>query len=195
MKRFILNCLISGSLGGIVSHVVASICGRQETGRSELPMHAVSHIAYDDRPESHEGFRPQDAVIGTALHHGACLFWATFFEALFGKEAERSTSAALAGGATIATAAYITDYYIVSDRFKPGFEAYLSDRSLFLVYTGLAIGLAAGARLRGLRDHEIEGREGLRGLRDHEIEDRDESEERWKAERGPDAVIAPEARG
>lgn len=178
MKRFILNCLISGTAGGIVSHAVASLCGRRETGRSELPMHAVSHIAYDDRPDSHDGFDPRDAVIGTALHHGACLFWAPFFEALFGRDAERSTPAALAGGATIAAAAYITDYHIVSDRFKPGFEAYLSKRSMFLVYAGLAVGFAAAARLRGLRNHQIE--------------DHDEREESGKAERGPDPVVTPE---
>lgn len=180
MKRFILNALISGTLGGIVSHAVASLCSRRETGHSELPMHAVSHIYHDDDPEAHEGLKPVDAVVGTALHHGASIFWAMFFEALFGKDAERSTSAALAGGATIAAAAYVTDYHIVSDRYKPGFEAYLSDRSLFLVYAGLALGLAAGARLRGLRNHQVE--------------DRDESEERWEAERGPDAVVPPELR-
>ena len=192
LGRFVVNALISGTVGGIVSHAVASILGGRETGHSELPMHAVAHIWDGDTPESHEGFKPRDAVIGTALHHGACFFWSTFFEALFGKDAERSTPAALAGGATIAAAAYITDYHIVSDRFKPGFEAYLSDRSLFLVYAGLAVGLAAGARLRGLRDDGIEAaasRSG--GLRDHEIEDHDEREESGKAERGPDSVIAP----
>ena len=173
MKRFVLNCLISGTLGGIASHVAASLCGRRETGRSELPMHAVSHIAYDDAPESHEGFKPHDAVIGTALHHGACLFWATFFEALFGKDAEQSTGSALAGGATIAAAAYVTDYHIVSDRFKPGFEAYLSDRSLFLVYAGLAVGLAAGARLRGMRNRGDAPGARPRGLRDDQLAGRE----------------------
>ena len=180
MKRYLLNCLISGTLGGLASHAVASLCSRAERGRSELPMHAVSHIYYDDDPESHEGLKPSDAAIGTALHHGASIFWATFFEALFGKDAEKSTPAALAGGATIAAAAYITDYHIVSDRYKPGFEAYLSDRSLFLVYASLALGLAAGARLRGLRNHQVE--------------DGDEGEERWETERGPDAVVTPEER-
>ena len=194
VQRFIVNTIISGTLGGIASHVVASLCGRAERGRSELPMHAVSHIWYDDEPESHEGFRPADAAIGTALHHGACFFWASFFEAIFGKNAERSTPAALAGGASIAAAAYVTDYHIVPERFNPGFEAYLSDRSLFLVYAGLALGFAAGARLRGLRNHEADGGEDLRGLRHHEVEDRDEREESGKAQRGPDAVIAPEPR-
>jgi hypothetical protein len=180
MKRFILNCLISGTAGGLLSHLAASVCARRETGRSELPMHAVSHIAWNDAPESHKGRTLHNAAIGSALHHGACIFWASFFEPLFGKRAERSTSTALVGGATIATAAYITDYHIVSDRFKPGFEAYLSNRSLLIVYASLAVGLAAGARLRGLCNHQVE--------------DRDEREERRKAERGPDVVITPEER-
>ncbi|HEX2828925.1 MAG TPA: hypothetical protein VHP37_21425 [Burkholderiales bacterium] len=180
MKRYLLNCLVSGTLGGIASHVVASLFSRHEHRRSELPMHAVSHIYYDDEPASHEGDEPIDAAIGSVLHHGASIFWAAFFEALFGRDAEKSTSAALAGGATIAAAAYITDYHIVSDRYKPGFEAVLSDRALFLVYAALGAGLAAGARLRGLRNHQVE--------------DGDEREERGKAERGPDAVVAPEER-
>jgi hypothetical protein len=143
-------------------------------------MHAVSHIAWGDSPESHQGRKTRNYIVGTALHHGACFFWSPFFEALFGHRAERSTSAALVGGATIATVAYITDYHVVSDRFKPGFEAHLSNRSMFFVYAGLALGLAAGARLRGLRHHQVE--------------DRDEGEERWKAERGPDVVVTPEKR-
>jgi hypothetical protein len=178
VNRFILNCLISGAAGGVVSHLVASFCSQRENRRSELPMHAVSHIAWGDSPESHRGRKTHNYLLGTALHHGACFFWSPFFEALFGRRAEKSTSAALAGGAAIATAAYNTDYHVVPERFSPGFEAHLSDRAFFLVYAGLAVGLAAGARLRGLCNHQVE--------------DRDEREERREAERGPDVVVAPE---
>jgi hypothetical protein len=143
-------------------------------------MHAVSHIAWDDSAESHQGQTAQDYIVGSALHHGACFFWSPFFEVLFGRRAEKSTCAALAGGATIATCAYVTDYHIVSERFKPGFEAHLSNRSLFFVYAALAAGFAVGARLRGLRNHQIE--------------DHDEREESREAERGPDLVKAPEPR-
>ena len=179
MKRFIVNCLISGAAGGLASHIAASICGRREAGRSELPMHAVSHIAWNDDPASHKGRTTSNYLVGSGLHHGASVFWATFFEGLFGKRAEKSTSAAVAGGAAIAAAAYITDYHIVSERYKPGFEAYLSDRSLFFVYASLALGLAAAARLRGLRHHQVK--------------DRDESKERRKAQGSPDPVESPVA--
>lgn len=178
MKRYLMDCLLSGLAGGIASHVAVAALSRLETGRADLGMHPVSHIAWGDAPESHQGHTAHNWAIGAALHHGACFFWATFFEGLFGKRAERSTAAALTGGATIAAAAYVTDYHVVPPRFKPGFEAHLSNRSLFLVYASLALGLAAGARLRGLYRHQIK--------------DRDERDERRNAECGPDAVVTPE---
>lgn len=141
-------------------------------------MHAVSHIAWDDPPEAHKGRTLHNYIIGSTLHHGASMFWAVFFEALFGRRAERSSAAALAGGAAISAAAYVTDYHLVSDRFKPGFEAYLSGRSLFAVYGALALGLAAGARLRGLYDHQIK--------------DGDEGHESRHAQSRPDMVVTPE---
>ena len=162
----------------MVSHAVVAARSRAETGRSDRAMHAVSHIAWGDAPETHRGDTPHNWAIGAALHHGASVFWAGFFEALFGRRAERSTAAALTGGATIAAAAYVTDYHVVPKRFTPGFEAHLSNRSLLLVYAGLAVGLAAAARLRGLYRHQVENR--------------DERDERRYPQRRPDAVITPE---
>ena len=178
MKRFVVDCLISGLAGGVLSHAAVALRSRAEQGRTDVAMHSVSHIAWGDAPEDHRGDAPHNWAIGTALHHGACVFWATFFEGLFGRQAERSTGAALVGGATIAAAAYVTDYHVVSERFKPGFDAHLSNRSLFLVYASLAIGLAAGARLRGLYRHQVENR--------------DERDERRNPERRPHAVVTPE---
>ncbi|HYC49196.1 MAG TPA: hypothetical protein VED01_27275 [Burkholderiales bacterium] len=178
MKRFALNCLASGLAGGLLSHLVSSVRSRAEHGRGGLPMHAVSHIAWNDDPKSHRGVHAHNWAIGTALHHGASVFWAAFFEAFYGRDAERSTASALVGGATVAAAAYVTDYHLVSDRFKPGFEAHLSNRSLVAIYAALAIGLAAGARLRGLYRHQIKNR--------------DERHERRNAQRSPRTVVAPE---
>ena len=178
MKRFILNCLVTGLASGIASHLAAAAASRVERGRSDLAMHAVSHIAWNDDPQSHQGQHAHNWWIGAALHHGASVFWATFYEAFYGRDAERSTASALVGGATIAAAAYITDYHVVSDRFKPGFEAHVSNRGMFAIYAALAIGLAAGARLRGLYRHQIKNDE--------------ERDERGPAQRRPRAVVTPE---
>jgi hypothetical protein len=180
IKRSLRNCLFSAIGGGVVSHATVALRSRAEQGRADLPMHAVSHMVWGDPPQAHQGKHAYNEAMGTALHHGACVFWAVMFESLFGKRAERSTSSALVGGATTAAAAYIIDYHVVADRLNPGFHAHLSPRSVFLVYAGLAVGLAAGARLRGLYDHQIE--------------DRDERDERRPAERRPDPVVAPEER-
>lgn len=178
MRRFVLNCLASGLCGGILSQCVSAIFSYAESGRPDLPIHAVSHIAWGDGPESHHGSHTHNFVIGTALHQSASVFWATFFEALFGTRAEHSGASALIGGATIAAAAYVTDYHVVSERFKPGFEAHVSKRGLFSIYAALALGLAAGARLRGLYRHQVEND--------------DERDEGRNAETRPDPVVAPE---
>lgn len=180
MSRFVRDVLVSGSAAGVLSLASLILRSRAEHGPRHVtkPVHAVSHIAWDDRPESHSGHYIHNGFIGAALHHGACVFWATFFEAIFGRDAERSTSSALIGGATIASAAYVIDYHFVSARFKPGFEVHLSPRSLLAVYTTLALGFAGAARLRGLYNHQKENR--------------NKRDERRHAERSPDRVIAPE---
>jgi len=89
-----------------------------------------------------------NTAVGFALHHGASIFWALGFEALFGRRAERSVPDALVGGAATAVTAYVVDYHVVPERFVPGFEARLEGGSLFYVYAALALGLAAAAQAR-----------------------------------------------
>lgn len=174
MNRFVSNVLISGLAGGLVSHLATALLSRAEGRRTDAAMNSVSHMVWGDDPQDHPGDTWQNWAIGSGLHHGASVFWALFFEALYGRRAEHSTAAAIAGGASVAAAAYIIDYHVVPDRLKPGFEAHLSDKSLAVVYAGMAAGMALSARLRGLCRHEIE--------------DRQKGDERRDAERGPDAV-------
>jgi hypothetical protein len=95
-----------------------------------------------------------------ALHAGASLFWATSFELPFGRIARRSRAAAWLGGAIVSAVAFVTDYYLVSRRFHPGYEVYLSRRGLLAVYVAIAAGLALGARSTRL-DREPEDVEDL----------------------------------
>jgi hypothetical protein len=50
---------------------------------------------------------------------------------------------AVTAGVATSALAYVVDYHVVPDRFTPGFEKRLPDRSLGLIYTVLALGLAA----------------------------------------------------
>ena len=95
-------------------------------------------------------------MTGVALHVGACIFWAVFYEKLFGRVADRGElPTALLGGAAVATAAYVTDYRVVPKRLTPGWESRVNGRSLAAIYTVLALSLPLRGLLRrnGRRGH------------------------------------------
>jgi hypothetical protein len=172
--------LAGGAAAAIASALVAAACSRAENRHAARPLNAVAHIYDGGAPRKEDGPGRRNTLIGLALHAGASVWWAAFYEALFGRAARRSPSEAVAGGATIAAAAYVVDYHVVGERFRPGFERFLSGRSLFAVYAALAAGLALSAQLSRLRDHQVE--------------DHDERQERRNAKRRPQAVVAPEER-
>ena len=110
-------------------------------------MNAVTHILDGGEPLPHDGHWSRNTALGFAIHTGASIFWAVFFEGILGRHARRSPAAALTCGAAIAAAAYIVDYRLVNERFRPGVERYLSSRSMCGVYAALAAGFAAPALL------------------------------------------------
>jgi hypothetical protein len=144
---FVRNVAWAGGVAGLLSALAAAACSRVENRRAAPAINAVSHIAWGGAPPFHEGPAGRNFVTGAALHAGASLFWASIFEALFGRAARGSGKVAVVAGAATAAAACVTDYCIVSRRFRPGFEAFLSRPSLLGVYTALAAGFALGARL------------------------------------------------
>lgn len=170
----------SGIAAGALSAVVAAACSRIENRHAARAINAVAHIYDGGAPPRADGPARRNTWIGLGLHTGASVWWAAFFEGIFGRRARSSMAGALAGGATVAAAAYVVDYHVVSKRFQPGFERYLSGPSMFAVYASLALAFALSARSRRLRDHQVE--------------DRHEGEERRDAERDPDRVITPETR-
>jgi hypothetical protein len=139
--------LASGLYAAAASAVAAAACSRMENRHAARSLNAIAHIYDGGEPPARDGPRGRNTAVGLALHTGASLWWALFFEALFGRRARRSTRDAVLGGSVISVAAYLVDYHVVSRRFQPGFEAHLSRASMFAVYASLAAGFAAAARL------------------------------------------------
>lgn len=105
------------------------------------PLNAVSHIVWGDEAARHTEASAAYTATGAALNGGAMLMWATAHTALR-RRLPPGPAASIIAGATVAAAAYVTDYYLVPKRLTPGFEKRLSGRSMFWIYAALAAGLA-----------------------------------------------------
>lgn len=146
--------LAGGAAASLASAAAALACSRLENGHAARPLNAITHIYDGGEPPSHDGTNGRNTVLGFAIHTAASIWWACFFERFFGPAAGRSPTRAVAAGAAVAGVAYVVDYAVVGKRFRPGFERYLSGRSMFGVYTALALGFAAAALLTRERPRE-----------------------------------------
>lgn len=137
-----------GTLAAAVIALTAGALGKVENGRAIAPINAISHMLWGD----HAALRVKPSLkytgTGLALNEAASIFWTVIYEKFFGLAARRGNVAkAIAGGAVVAAAAYVTDYHIVPKRLTPGFEKRLSGRSLFGIYAAMALSLGVGALL------------------------------------------------
>ena len=147
MGGLIRRILASGAAVSAVSALTAFACSRRENGHGARPLNAIAHIYDGGHPPAHDGKNGRNTALGFAIHTGACVFWSVLFEAMLGRHARRGVANAGAAGAATAATAYVVDYYVVHPRFRPGFEAYLSKRSMFAVYAAIAAGFAVAALL------------------------------------------------
>ena len=145
MSRFAARVLVSGALAAIGSALAAVVTSRLENGDAARPLNAVAHIYDGGPPRAASGPRNRNTALGLALHTAASIWWALLFEGVFGRRARRNVASATTCGAAVAATAYVVDYYVVSRRFRPGFEAYLSSRAMLAVYAALALGFAVAA--------------------------------------------------
>ena len=115
-------------------------------------MNAVTHIYDGGEPPAHDGVNGRNTLLGFAIHTAASVWWALFFEGVFGRVSRRNPANAVVSAAAVSAIAYVVDYGVVAERFRPGFERYLSRRSMFAVYASLALAFAATAVLTARRN-------------------------------------------
>jgi hypothetical protein len=166
LSRIFLN----GLAGAAASAAAAALFSRVENGHAARPLNAIAHIYDGGAPPAHDGAAKRNTLLGLVIHSGASIWWAAFYEA--GLALQRQPRR-LASAAAIAALAYVVDYYVVNNRFRPGFEAYLSRRGLATVYAALAAGYALSGRhgraLVGERHHERERTSLSRAARDVQL--------------------------
>jgi len=143
------DALLSGSVAAGTTAATVALAGARDSGSAIAPLNATSHIAWGESAGNVANVDAKHTLVGAALHVGACVFWAAFFEKFFGHAAVRgNVGKTLLGGAAVATAAYVTDYHVVPQRLTPGWEYRISRRSLAATYGVLALSLALYGLLR-----------------------------------------------
>jgi len=160
---YIGRTLMSGTLAGIATAATAAVAGRRETASYAAPLNATSHIAWGNVAALQDRPSVKYTLTGFLLNHAATTFWAAIYEKLVAPRADApgaSLLRPLLGAAAVSAGAYITDYYLVPQRFTPGYEMRLSGRSLAAIYGMLALGLFARSlmqreRRQDMRDYQV----------------------------------------
>ena len=148
------QAVISGTVSALATAGVASFAGKHENGSYAAPLNATSHIIWGEEAAYHDRPSLKYTLTGFLLNHASTIFWASFYEKLFGRQRMRrlpftvspgpvSPVKPVYGGAAVAVAAYIIDYHLIPKRFTPGFEKRVSGKSLTAIFAALAVGLAA----------------------------------------------------
>lgn len=153
-RRYLMQSLSAGTAAALLSAVFAMWASKARRQDPTQPLNAVSHIVHGGRPPAGRGRNGLNTILGSALHFAASLFWAAMQATLF-RQSLSSPSGMLASGAGTAALAYVVDYHVVNQRFRPGFERYVSRRALLGVYASFALGLALG----GMAHHWVQSEE------------------------------------
>ncbi len=153
--KILRRAVVSGTLGGWGAAIVAALAGKYENNSFAAPLNATSHIIWGDKAARQNRFSLKYTLTGFILNHASGIFWALFYEKLFGlgtaKQHDRSPPSdidipiikPLLGAAVVTASAYVIDYYFNPRRLTPGFEKRVSGKSLAAILTALAVGLAA----------------------------------------------------
>jgi hypothetical protein len=149
------RAVFSGLVAGTVAAGVAGWRAVAEGSTVCAPLNAVTHCLWPRRALRERRFSTRFTLTGFVIHEFSAIFWAVLFEALnarLSRDRARPDPVAVASAATAtAAAAYVVDYHVVPQRFTPGFDVHLSNRSLTAVYVALAAGLAGAALMRAAR--------------------------------------------
>jgi hypothetical protein len=140
--------LKTGIRGAVASGAAAALASLLQNGHAARPMNAIAHIYDGGHPPAHDGNGGRNTLVGAGIHTAASIWWAAFYELALARQLpERRWRTAGA----LSMVAYVVDYYVVNQRFRPGFEKYLSAGAMLAVYAALAAGYAISGNRSGKR--------------------------------------------
>lgn len=141
------DALASGSNASVLSGAMLSLCSKLEEGSAAGALNGPSQWVWGQREAYRRDATIKHTLVGYAIHHATSIFWASFYEHLFGRSRDReleqvSVGQIVAEAAATTAVAYFVDYYVTPKRFRPGFKKHLGPRSIFASYAAFAAGLA-----------------------------------------------------
>ena len=137
--------LVSGTVASVTSTVALAVLARVEEKSLLQPVNATSHWLNGEQAGSFKGLDLIHTAVGYVTHHGATVFWATFFERWVAARRPVAALPMMRDALAMSAVAAAVDYGATPKRFTPGWELVLSRKSMAAGYVAMAFGLAAGA--------------------------------------------------
>ena len=145
---------LSGTFASLASTLALLFSGVRDCRSAIAPVNAVSHWIWKDKALRQQKPSLRYSAAGYLIHHAASIFWALTYERLLTSRAPEPVRTEIAvSAATIAAVACVVDLRCTPERLTPGFERRLENKSLFVVYTDFAVGLALHSLLRARDRH------------------------------------------
>lgn len=134
---------LSGTFASLASTLALLYGGVRDCRSAIAPVNAVSHWIWKDKAIRQQRPSMRYSAAGYLIHHAASIFWALTYERLLTSRAPEPVRTEIAVSAvTVAAVACVVDLRCTPERLTPGFERRLENKSLVIVYTAFAIGLA-----------------------------------------------------
>lgn len=169
-RAALARALVSGTIASALSAAALAACGRVANGAAAGPLNGPSQWVWGERAAYRRRATLRHTLVGYVIHHLMSIFWATLHERLAPRHRSHSPAERVLTAAATAAVAWFVDYHLTPRRLRPGFEKQLGGKSLFVVYTAFALGLAAAARggdrggeFHGPRPFQDHGRAGCSG--------------------------------
>lgn len=136
------TALVAGASASAATTLTVALAGTAAQGSPWPALNAVSKMVHGDHAPWRNEASWKYTGTGALLNTAAVFSWAAIYAVLRGPRTRTDYVRAVTAGAATSALAYVIDYHVVPERFTPGFEKRLPNRSLGLIYTALALGLA-----------------------------------------------------